>query len=92
MGVSPVDFLTRYSFRCPRRSRTLLCANAGLGSGLSLHHIAELVCKLGAARLVSTLPGIFQPGLARDCHLTGFPDFEQFYIGGFPREHSSCLV
>jgi hypothetical protein len=30
--------------------------------------------------------------LARDCHLTGFPDFEQFYIGGFPHEHSSCLV
>jgi hypothetical protein len=25
-----------------------------LGSGLSLHHIADNVCKLGAARLVST--------------------------------------
>jgi hypothetical protein len=24
------------------------------------------------------------PGLARDCHLTGFPDFEQFCISGFP--------
>ena len=54
MGVSPVDFLTRYSFRCPRRSRALLRASAGLGSGLSLHPIAELVCNLGAARLVST--------------------------------------
>jgi hypothetical protein len=54
MGLRPVDFLTRYSFRCPRRSRVLLRANAGLGSGLSLHHIADNVCKLGAARLVST--------------------------------------
>lgn len=24
------------------------------------------------------------PGLARDCHVTGFPEFEQFYIAGFP--------
>ena len=24
------------------------------------------------------------PGLARDCHLTGFPDFEQFCTAGFP--------
>ena len=24
------------------------------------------------------------PGLARDCHLTGFPEFEQFYCAGFP--------
>jgi hypothetical protein len=22
--------------------------------------------------------------LARDCHFTGFPEFEQFYISGFP--------
>lgn len=55
MGVSPVDFRTRYSFRCLRRSRALLRAKAGLGSGLSLHHIADDdVCNLGAARLVST--------------------------------------
>ena len=55
MGLRPVDFLTRYSFRCPRRSRAILRAKAGLGSGLSLHHIADDdVCKLGAARLVST--------------------------------------
>lgn len=24
------------------------------------------------------------PGLARDCHFTGFPEFEQFYVAGFP--------
>jgi hypothetical protein len=22
-------------------------------------------------------------GLARDCHLTGFPEFEQFYVADF---------
>jgi len=30
------------------------------------------------------LPGQFQPGLARDRHVTGFPEFEQFCIAGFP--------
>ena len=54
MGVNPVDFLTRYSFRCPQpRSR-------GLGSGLSLHPIAEIVYNLGAARLVSTPSRLFR--------------------------------
>jgi len=24
------------------------------------------------------------PGLARDRHVTGFPEFEQFYVAGFP--------
>ena len=43
---------------------------------------------LGAARLVST-PSL--SGLARDCHVTGSPEFEQFCIPGFPREHSSFL-
>ena len=64
MGVSPVDFLTRYSFRCSRRSRALRRANDGLGSGLSLHRIPELLRDLGAARLVSTpsRPG-FRAGL-----------------------------
>lgn len=41
---------------------------------------------LGAARLVST-PSL-QKGLARDCHVKGFPEFEQFCILGFPQEHS----
>ena len=40
-----------------------------------------LAFALGAARLVST-PSL--SGLARDCHLKGFPEFGQFYAGGFP--------
>ena len=31
-----------------------------------------------------TFPADFGPGLARDRHVTGFPDFEQFCIAGFP--------
>src|SRR2546427_12989234 len=43
-----------------------------------------LVRWLGAARLVSTPSRSVPPGLARDCHFTGFPEFEQFCIVGFP--------
>ena len=56
----------------------------GLGSGLSLHRAANLRSGLGAARLVSTPSRSIAPGLARDCHFTGFPEFEQFCIVGFP--------
>ena len=52
-----------------------------LWSGLSLHP------RRSVARLVSTpshRDRSIHPGLARDCHLTGFPDFEQFSIAGFP--------
>ena len=28
--------------------------------------------------------GMFRSGLARDCHFTGSPEFEQFCIAGFP--------
>jgi hypothetical protein len=31
------------------------------------------------------------PGLARDRHFTGFPEFEQFYVAGFPRAHSGSI-
>ena len=41
---------------------------------------------VGAARLVST-PSL--SGLARDCHVRGFPEFGQFCVSGFPREHST---
>ena len=42
---------------------------------------------VGAARLVSTpsrREHVVRPGLARDCHFTGLPEFEQFCIAGFP--------
>jgi len=46
-----------------------------------LDYTFTMASALGAARLVST-PS--PRGLARDCHLKGFPDFGQFYVAGFP--------
>ena len=40
------------------------------------------IAALGAARLVST-PSLNLQGLARDYHVTGFPEFEQFYFWRF---------
>jgi hypothetical protein len=62
-------------------------ARRRLWSGLSLHHGGRKKrSAVGAARLVSTPSPIGLPdrGLARDRHLTGFPDFEQFCVPGFP--------
>lgn len=58
--------------------------SAGLRSGLSLHHTEDVIQGLGAARLVSTPSRSVAPGLARDCHVTGFPEFGQFCIASFP--------
>src|SRR5437879_3699189 len=53
-------------------------------SGLSLRHSRKA---LGAARLVSTpsRETVAPAGLARDRHLTGFPEFERFYVRRFRR-------
>ena len=68
----PTDFLTNYGFR---RRPSGVCG---------LDYPFTLASALGAARLVST-PSPREPwGLARDCHVKGFPEFEQFCIGGFP--------
>ena len=37
-----------------------------------------------------TFPAVFGPGLARDRHVTGFPEFEQFCIAGFPASTQVC--
>ena len=61
-----------------------------LWSGLYLHLGA--FAPLGAARLVSTPSHQPLAGrLARDCHVTGFPEFEQFYCLRFPQEHSNSF-
>lgn len=51
-----------------------------LGSGLSLHRFP----RAGVRCCPSSLYTFPFPGLARDCHSTGFPEFEQFYVAGFP--------
>lgn len=56
---------------------------ARLGSGLSLHR-APQKRGIGAARLVSTPSTMLShDDLARDRHLTGFPEFEQFCTARF---------
>ena len=72
-GLRPTDFLTNYGFR---RRPSGVCG---------LDYPFTVAFAVGAARLVST-PSL--AGLARDCHVTGFPEFEQFCILGFPQEHS----
>ena len=58
---------------------------AGLRSGLSLHRAPDLILGLGAARLVSTPSRLECSGRAwLGIAITGFPEFEQFCIVGFP--------
>lgn len=75
-GQSPTDFRTTSTFAAAHRRSW---------SGLSLRHSPKA---LDAARLVST-PSRPETGLARDRHLTGFPDFERFYVRDFPRRTQS---
>ena len=86
----PTDFRTLYGFRRP----SVHHGTRSLGSGLSLHHAPDRMPKF--RRCPSSLYtfqagelNAVQPGLARDRHFTGFPEFEQFCIAGFPGEHSS---
>ena len=68
------DFRTSYGFHRPH--------SRGLWSGLSLHPSRKgLRC---CPSSLYTFPAE-RPGLARDRHLKGFPEFEQFYIPGFPK-------
>ena len=67
-SLGPRDFLTATAFAAAFRR---------LWSGLYLH---PSVCLRCCPSSLYTFP---LRGLARDCHLTGFPDFEQFYIRRF---------
>ena len=74
-GISPTDFHTRYGFR---RRHEGVC---GLDYPFTLDTRREGRMALGAARLVSTpSPCGAWLGIASE----GFPDFEQFYVPGFP--------
>jgi hypothetical protein len=80
MGKSPTDFLTYYGFHRRTRAIPRVC---GLDYPFA---VPRIDWGLGAARLVSTPSALLSlGGLARDCHLTGFPEFEQFYSLGFPK-------
>jgi hypothetical protein len=77
-SLCSTDFRTVYGFRRPAVRRWV----CGLDYPFTVPRIG---CRrLGAARLVSTPSRSAFPGLARDCHFTGFPEFGQFCIAGFP--------
>ena len=54
-----------------------------LWSGLSLHHALIASGVRCCPSSLYTFPNTLCPGLARDCHLTGFPEFEQFCTACF---------
>src|SRR6185503_10190171 len=60
----------------------------GLGSGLSLHRFPDTFpvfrCCPSSLYTFPTESYLLRLGLARDRHVTGFPDFEQFCTAGFP--------
>jgi len=76
MGLRPTDFHTRYGFRRPVR-RVRAQGRFGVWTIPSPWPSGFRCCP-------SSLYTFLFPGLARDCHLTGFPEFGQFCIFGFP--------
>jgi len=65
---------SHYNFRCHPHYSVGVCA-------LDFLFIIPTKVGLDAHRKVST-PSL--SGLARDCHFTGFPDFDEFSLKGFP--------
>jgi hypothetical protein len=89
-GLRPNGFSyqRRLSSPCRNRVRGTLRQVRGLDYTFTM-----AVRPAGAARLVSTPspPGLLRRGLARDRHFTGFPEFEQFCIAGFPASTQVAL-
>ena len=83
-GFEPTQALRPSGFSYHLRLSPPPSGVCGLDYPFTLSRIAS--GDLGAARLVSTpsRTDAFRPGLARDCHFKGFPEFEQFCIPGFP--------
>ena len=76
-GLPPTDFRTRYGFRRP------IPRNAA-PEGFVVWTIPSPCPAPGFRCCPSSLYTFPFPGLARDCHLTGSPEFGQFCIFGFP--------
>jgi hypothetical protein len=68
-----------------------MCADRRLWSGLSLHPIPLPGFRCCPSSLYTFRRAGEHDGLARDCHVTGFPEFEQFCIAGFPASTQSGL-
>ena len=86
---SPEDFHAVYGFRRP--DVMLLELTPGLRSGLSLHpppEIPELRC---CPSSLYTFPARISVQAWLGIAISGFPDFEQFCIAGFPASTQVCL-
>lgn len=67
------------------RMLRLSARTPSLRSGLYLHPLPEGPGLRCCPSSLYTFPnGAVRPGLARDCHFTGSPEFGQFCIAGFP--------
>ena len=80
-GFRPTDFRTLYGFRRdPPSAKARLW---GLDYPFALAAVGGRLRRCPSS--LYTFPaGRFRPGLARDCHFTGSPEFGQFYVAGFP--------
>ena len=85
--LSPADFHADYGFRRPDgklfESSRQVC---GLDYPFT---VLRKIRSLGAARLVSTPSRLVSLRAWLGIAISGFPEFEQFCIAGFPDEHSS---
>ena len=79
----PADFLAIYGFRRP--CGTARVARAFRVCGLDYPFAVRAECAFGVfRRCPSSLYTFPVRGLARDYQSKGFPEFEQFYVAGFP--------
>jgi hypothetical protein len=85
--LSPADFRTVYGFRRP--NATPVGAHARFAVWTIPSPSPGKARSLGAARLVSTPSRLVSLRAWLGIAISGFPDFEQFCIAGFPGEHSS---
>jgi hypothetical protein len=89
-GIEPAQAYRPYGFSYHdgfRRLASRLRAELRSWPGLYLHRGVRQKSVRGRCCPSSlyTCPPYLRPeGLARDCHVKGSPDFEQFYISGFP--------
>ena len=84
--LSPADFHTVYGFRRPDVALVGSRQVCGLDYPFT---IPRMLRGLGAARLVSTPSRLGFLRVWFGIAISGFPEFEQFCIAGFPDEHSS---
>ena len=83
-GLSPSGFSYQLRLSPPRRGVRHTRRVCGLDYPFTLPRKGRPRVRCCPSSLYTFPAGAAGPGLARDCHLTGFPEFEQFCTAGFP--------